>query len=164
MEVIFYFQKYWGRLPFSEKFEVLFHFGKFLCLLPFWRLNWGRLPFAKPKKPKLALAWLSVVVCLRILFPDQRTACSQASQLIFNSAQPAIQCHEMFGNGRALEYMFKLNHRNCYRLRNLVHIFCCFHCFCNKCWKKIVHILGIHKHKLSRYNRYNNTDWIFCHP
>jgi hypothetical protein len=32
----------------------------------------------------------SVVVCLRILFPDQRTrTCSEAGQLIFNSAQLA---------------------------------------------------------------------------
>ena len=45
----------------------------------------------------------SVVVCLRILFPDQRTA---LKQLIFKLAQPAqLQFHEMLSNEPAAEFM-----------------------------------------------------------
>jgi hypothetical protein len=69
----------------------------------------------EPKIQEFQLDGPSVVVCLRILFlfPDQRIL---ASQLIFKPAQPAIQRYEISGNGRALEFLFKTNHHNCYRL------------------------------------------------
>ena len=37
IEVVFHFQKNWGRLPFLKEIEVVFHFQQ----------NWGRRPFSK---------------------------------------------------------------------------------------------------------------------